>query len=440
MSAPQYVIYAGVMLWASQALAACPEPNPNLLAPPFIDGCPLPAAPLNNQADKLSNLSTTVSNLSATVSGLGPPWSTSLTGILPSSPFDNQVASFLNMSIGQDTATVQHACDPLCTGIPTLAIDHKFGGPGTGAGGRQGLWVNLAQVGNMTNPNAVPFHTGIFSNVQMASGTSDGSNVYAFAGQMADNVGGHYVITGGEIDISANAPTPRVEGWSVAAAPLAGGKNLFGQGGLYSAGYGLWVSGGCGTGTLSGGSGCGGFSKGFSFGRDDGYFPVGQNGTMIGVTKGVGNMKADWGIRFVDDDGVTPVQFKFCAFRSQGMCIDGSGNYQTTHNFPAWQMEDSSITTPVTNGGLMRFTANGGSPESWQFQINTAAAGDFSTTLTPLAITNVGAFAGPLIVTPGTPASSSAPCFPGQIQTDATFIYTCVAVNTWHRVSNGSTW
>jgi len=40
----------------------------------------------------------------------------------------------------------------------------------------------------------------------------------------------------------------------------------------------------------------------------------------------------------------------------------------------------------------------------------------------------------------GTPASSTAACTPGQIMTDATYSYTCVATNSWHRVSNGSAW
>ena len=40
----------------------------------------------------------------------------------------------------------------------------------------------------------------------------------------------------------------------------------------------------------------------------------------------------------------------------------------------------------------------------------------------------------------GTPASSSAACVQGQIMFDATYIYTCIATSTWHRVSNGATW
>ncbi|OUJ16478.1 hypothetical protein [Acetobacter sp. DsW_063] len=40
----------------------------------------------------------------------------------------------------------------------------------------------------------------------------------------------------------------------------------------------------------------------------------------------------------------------------------------------------------------------------------------------------------------GTPASSSATCTAGQVETDATYIYSCVATNTWHRIANGATW
>lgn len=39
-----------------------------------------------------------------------------------------------------------------------------------------------------------------------------------------------------------------------------------------------------------------------------------------------------------------------------------------------------------------------------------------------------------------TPASSTSTCTQGQIEMDADYIYSCVATNTWHRVSNGSSW
>lgn len=47
---------------------------------------------------------------------------------------------------------------------------------------------------------------------------------------------------------------------------------------------------------------------------------------------------------------------------------------------------------------------------------------------------------GAMIAPFNTPATSSSTCTTGQISVDTTYIYTCVATNTWHRVSNGSTW
>lgn len=49
-------------------------------------------------------------------------------------------------------------------------------------------------------------------------------------------------------------------------------------------------------------------------------------------------------------------------------------------------------------------------------------------------------FSGTIQIPFGTPASSTAACTQGQIEMDATYTYSCVASNTWHRVSNGATW
>lgn len=48
--------------------------------------------------------------------------------------------------------------------------------------------------------------------------------------------------------------------------------------------------------------------------------------------------------------------------------------------------------------------------------------------------------AGALQVQVSTPASATAPCTAGQISVDATYIYTCVSQNQWHRTSNGAAW
>lgn len=47
---------------------------------------------------------------------------------------------------------------------------------------------------------------------------------------------------------------------------------------------------------------------------------------------------------------------------------------------------------------------------------------------------------GTMIIPFGTPASSTADCTEGQMEMDATYIYSCVASNMWHRVNNGATW
>ena len=47
---------------------------------------------------------------------------------------------------------------------------------------------------------------------------------------------------------------------------------------------------------------------------------------------------------------------------------------------------------------------------------------------------------GTLVIPFGTPASSTATCTKGQLEMDATYLYSCVATNTWNRLANGATW
>lgn len=47
---------------------------------------------------------------------------------------------------------------------------------------------------------------------------------------------------------------------------------------------------------------------------------------------------------------------------------------------------------------------------------------------------------GSLVIPFGTPASSSASCTQGQLEMDATYLYSCVSTNTWNRTANGATW
>lgn len=47
---------------------------------------------------------------------------------------------------------------------------------------------------------------------------------------------------------------------------------------------------------------------------------------------------------------------------------------------------------------------------------------------------------GGLVIPFGTPSSSTSDCTRGQIEMDADYIYSCVATNTWHRISSGASW
>ncbi|MCQ9156411.1 hypothetical protein [Acidomonas methanolica] len=57
-----------------------------------------------------------------------------------------------------------------------------------------------------------------------------------------------------------------------------------------------------------------------------------------------------------------------------------------------------------------------------------------------LNVTSGASIRNRLVIPFGTPSSSLAPCQKGQMQMDERYIYSCVAMNTWHRMSNGEKW
>jgi hypothetical protein len=109
---------------------------------------------------------------------------------------------------------------------------------------------------------------------------------------------------------------------------------------------------------------------------------------------------------------------------------------------------------PAQTGSAGYLTTNGSSP-SWG-NITTGGSGaldcstipgqcDIVTALVPLKAT-ANAFTGandfsasPFLAIPtGTPSSSSAACTKGSVQYDASFLYICVATNSWRRVALAS--
>jgi hypothetical protein len=101
-------------------------------------------------------------------------------------------------------------------------------------------------------------------------------------------------------------------------------------------------------------------------------------------------------------------------------------------------------TLPAGQGKLLSFSGSLQLINSNTLQLPggqniTTRAGDIALVVSKGA----GVFGVVLVENPvefGTPASSSAACTQGQMEFDATYIYTCVATNTWHRASNGATW
>jgi hypothetical protein len=298
---------------------------------------------------------------------------------------DPLTAPFGMIAVTDDTAT--EACGVSgCVGLTALSLYHQFGGATAGEGGRIGLWANLQQVGPVAKGTGLNhFHTGIFSNVY--ANYSDGGDsmngigqTYGLSAQVANGPGAayHYGIAGGEIDIQlANNTTYVKEGWGVGVVPLQGGDLYQGNG--YSAGYGLWAGGLCGSGALAGGSGCAGFMTGLSFGRVDTYWPIADAGTVIGVNTGVGDpakVKAAHGL------DLSAVTFSQDSLKVPGFTVDQVGTPKITQNFAQIVMRDPNVA--VNTGGLARLESVGDGSFAWE--VNTAAAGDFTTTMVPLRL------------------------------------------------------
>lgn len=57
-----------------------------------------------------------------------------------------------------------------------------------------------------------------------------------------------------------------------------------------------------------------------------------------------------------------------------------------------------------------------------------------------LRVSGSAEIAGSLVIPFGTPTTSTATCRTGQLEMDATYTYSCIASNTWHRANNGAAW
>jgi hypothetical protein len=106
------------------------------------------------------------------------------------------------------------------------------------------------------------------------------------------------------------------------------------------------------------------------------------------------------------------------------------GRYGFGDGTTYWYGDSSSpvITGYVGGTARINFTASGAYPAT-TLSYQLGGPGSVFTTV----------WAGSVVIL-GTPASATADCSTGQVQVDSTYIYTCVATNSWHRVSNGAAW
>jgi hypothetical protein len=177
-----------LLVRATAALAACPTPNPNISAPPFVDGYPLPASGLNNLATSINNLSTILA--------------TKVTG--------TSSGAVGSLSLWSGTQTIVSALDTHGTNV--VGIDQKpgyFGAPlmivGQGNGGQNTF------VGEVTNnlPPTLSFPTGVSGAGFEASQGNQVFGLYGL-GELRSTTGGTAVaaeltarnFSGGGVDMN----------------------------------------------------------------------------------------------------------------------------------------------------------------------------------------------------------------------------------------------
>lgn len=134
-----------------------------------------------------------------------------------------------------------------------------------------------------------------------------------------------------------------------------------------------------------------GYNFGIVFGVPGAGWPIPATGTIIGTYASVNSSVA---LNGVDFSGVT-FQAGGCAFKSTSFCVGGSGvlaiaGSRITSNFPNFIINDTNQT--VTTGGLVRLVGLSG---TYVYQINTAVAGDFSTSISGYSVSSSGVFGVP---------------------------------------------
>ncbi len=138
--------------------------------------------------------------------------------------------------------------------------------------------------------------------------------------------------------------------------------------------------------------------------------------------------------------GSTPSSIDFEGTISEtGSGTGGGLDIESGHNITFRFMYNTTTGTQLTLGTSVNgpIQVSGQGDENTWTVTNNAPAGDLHLSNSQTWNAMVGSS---LLLNQTTPASTSAACSAGQVAADATYIYTCVATNSWHRVANGTTW
>jgi hypothetical protein len=321
----------------AEAQATCPSINPNALAPPFYDGCPLLAAGLNNIAINGPNTRNYIWSGSGTGSyATGPLWQVytlsgtstagsgyqlSGTGIFDNA--DNLIAAQPIYAYSQfdveDTlgATAQGARNVIKAFATVQTTPTVPGSPGDNYPAYVGVFpggrinVNLGGTGATTATAAGSLY-GINPNVTLGANATDQFVVTDQENDMTVNSGASVAEKIG-VDV-VQASTDAVQGSVTDAAFM-----LFNQSGAVG-----WLCGYC-----FGGNGSGG-----SFAIDH------TNGTMIG-TIGISGMSAKNGV------DLSSVTFSGDAFKSNFFSVSGTGSLIADNMAPLGHIIPITGVTPA---------------------------------------------------------------------------------------------
>jgi hypothetical protein len=268
--------------------------------------------------------------------------------------------------------------------VDSLFVNHDFSGTTNPAGGRRAINADLYNSAPTTS-NGVGNYIALEGvaiakyddggTVGNESGVFIASAGIALLESAATNIAG---VAGGEFDVAmAAGSSSRIKnGINVISGDgTPGGRDK--EHGIY-ADAGVMITGAT-TGDV-------GWNLGISFGQSAAGWPITSTGTIIG-TGATGNARtAANGIDF------TAVTFSGNAIATPGFRVDGFGNTRITRAFPNYSLNDTNAT--VTTGGLVRYAGNGSG--SYIYQINTAAGGDFTSSINAYSIASTGATTFPI--------------------------------------------